>query len=545
MACSGAVADLLSSAIDQSFFCCSSVSIGMFIGFLFFWEGATSLVQAFREPVPSFSRRKWRQLDKRAWHRHHAHMSHRLPALLVMLPAVWMILTHAIMCQGGGRDTSPFPPVIGFSCRLFTDICHRLTYLDRLMGLDLNVFGQVNNAKATCLFHVITPPDGDSILWQAQPLMIRAKSKYIILLQSMDDCCMSPPTVYTPCVYDPVSSEVAQESRMTLFFSDPHAFMIFNTGPNHRQPIIFNTGASLAIAPDKTDFDGPLTVPKGDLRLGGMANGLKIGMGPVTWTFANDAAGDVVVRGMTYYVPKATARLLSPQQLFDASTGMYGHYEGDHQCFRLHIQGSPTLIVEYDERNSLSIAYAIIGPVPTPISNPQMNLSLLNDSNQNLTGAQKLLLHWHCRFGHLNFPSVQHLFCAVPFLSTKFAAASKCAIAEMRCEICEYAKAHRRPRRHATLTPNDVRDGALKANPLKPGAHVSVDHFKSSLLGRTFDSYGKASSATYKGGCLFVDHCSGYLHVKHQLGFSAIETVRAKQAFEQLAMHHGVVVEVY
>ena len=31
----------------------------------------------------------------------------------------------------------------------------------------------------------------------------------------------------------------------------------------------------LAIPPDKTDFDNPLTIPKGDLRLGGMANGLK------------------------------------------------------------------------------------------------------------------------------------------------------------------------------------------------------------------------------------------------------------------------------
>ena len=73
---------------------------------------------------------------------------------------------------------------------------------------------------------------------------------------------------------------------------------------------------------------------------------------------------------------------------------------------------------------------------------------------------------------------------------------------------------------------------------------MSVDHFKSSLLGRAFDSYGKASSNTYKGGCLFVDHCFGYLHVEHEHGFSAVETVRAKQTFEQLAMHHGVVVVV-
>jgi hypothetical protein len=95
------------------------------------------------------------------------------------------------------------------------------------------------------------------------------------------------------------------------------------------------------------------------------------------------------------------------------------------------------------------------------------------------------------------------------------------------------------------LTPNDVRDGALKANHLKPGVQVSVDHFELRLLGRTFDSYGKVLSATYKGACLFVDHCSGFLHCEHQLGFSAVKTVRAKQAYEQLALHHGVVVKSY
>jgi hypothetical protein len=72
---------------------------------------------------------------------------------------------------------------------------------------------------------------------------------------------------------------------------------------------------------------------------------------------------------------------------------------------------------------------------------------------------------------------------------------------------------------------------------------VSVDHFEARLLGHTFDSYGKALSVTYKGGCIFVDHCSGFLHVEHQLGFSAVKTVCAKQACKQLTLHHGVVIE--
>ena len=40
-----------------------------------------------------------------------------------------------------------------------------------------------------------------------------------------------------------------------------------------------------------------------------------------------------------------------------------------------------------------------------------------------------------------------------------------------------------------------------------------------------------------------VDHDSGYLHVEHQLGFSAVESIRAKQSFENMAFEHGVVVQ--
>jgi hypothetical protein len=48
---------------------------------------------------------------------------------------------------------------------------------------------------------------------------------------------------------------------------------------------------------------------------------------------------------------------------------------------------------------------------------------------------------------------------------------------------------------------------------------VSVDHFEYRQRGQTFDSYGKATSHKYVGGCIFVDHASSYVHVEHQLGF--------------------------
>jgi hypothetical protein len=55
----------------------------------------------------------------------------------------------------------------------------------------------------------------------------------------------------------------------------------------------------------------------------------------------------------------------------------------------------------------------------------------------------------------------------------------------------------------------------------------------------------KTTSAQYVGGCIFVDHGSGYVNVQNQLGFSAVETIRAKQSFKQFFLGNGVIVQNY
>lgn len=343
-----------------------------------------------------------------------------------------------------------------------------------------------------------------------------------------------------------ISSPMSALEFLTLFI--PPAL---STSPS-RHPVIFDTGASLAISPFRDDFSESMSIPPGDLKLGGMANGLTIeGMGTVTWFFTTITGEDVSIQSMAYFVPGAKVRLISPQRLFDLPNGKGGHYFGDSTGLHLHL-GDNIFKFAYDARNSLPIGYALVNRpcLPNNIVTPEINLSVQDDANQNLTAGQKLLLHWHYRFGHLNFPAVQRLFRAAPFTLIKFSAAAKCDMALIRCAICEFAKAHRRPSKSGpSSTPLSTADdptiGSLKVNHLKPGVQVSVDHFESRLLGRTFDSFGKASSATYKGGCIFVDHSSGYIHVEHQVGFSAVETIRAKQAFEQFAIANGVVVESY
>jgi hypothetical protein len=319
-----------------------------------------------------------------------------------------------------------------------------------------------------------------------------------------------------------------------------------STATPNRHPVIIDSGASLAITPFYNDFIEPLTLPPGNLILGGMANGLKIeGTGLVKWWFQNTKGIDVPIYSYAYYVPKAPAWLLSPQRLFDQSNYTKGNFTGTSKGIHLHIENDH-FVFKYDPRSFLPIGYAAISS-PTYI---QTNLSIHHEENQNLTSVQKLLLHWHDRFGHLNLPAVQRILRAPPFIIAKFREASKCSIQTLRCSICQYAKHHRKALPSTTVSTHTLPDlnaitGSLKRNHLRPGAKISVDHFESRILGRTFDSFEKLSSEMFKGGCIFIDHASGFVHIEHQIGFSAIETIRAKQSFEQLALSFGVVVESY
>ena len=57
--------------------------------------------------------------------------------------------------------------------------------------------------------------------------------------------------------------------------------------PESKFPVIFDTGASMAVSSCKEDFEfGEIKSLPSPLKLGGMANGLNIeGIGVVNWTF--------------------------------------------------------------------------------------------------------------------------------------------------------------------------------------------------------------------------------------------------------------------
>ena len=215
-------------------------------------------------------------------------------------------------------------------------------------------------------------------------------------------------------------------------------------------------------------------------------------VGPVTWTFSNEDGSKVQICSQCYFVPQSKMRLISPQRLFNKEKGVNEWYKANAEAFMLQFEGCPCLTVEYDSSNHLPIWYAKIGAGIAP----QVNFALTNEGNQNNSAGQKLLLNWHSPLGHLNLPALQQILQAFPFIANQFASASKCDTLNLKYENCQYAKGHWCPTHSSIATSNPDRNGALKAEHLCPGVRVSVDHFKSRLLGQTFDSFGKPSTDT-------------------------------------------------
>ena len=86
----------------------------------------------------------------------------------------------------------------------------------------------------------------------------------------------------------------------------------------------------------------------------------------------------------------------------------------------------------------------------------------------------------------------------------------------------------------------------LKAGNLHPGQKVSADHFVCSTKGHLFDSRGKTKEDDmYSGGCIFVDHSSGYAHVEFQCHLNTHETLKAKTNFENCCRDVGVIPQEY
>ena len=193
-----------------------------------------------------------------------------------------------------------------------------------------------------------------------------------------------------------VAPAISEKAEQEVFTS---LDLEVNLLANPLYPVIFDTGASLSITGDKEDFLLDSFKETSQLKLGGMASGASItGVGNVAWTFPCKNNDHMTVIMKCYLVPKASTRLLSPQCIFDKQNGHPGKFWGDEEQFQLEYDDKPAINVGYSTKSNLPIGYAI--STSQNGTEPMVNLSLLNDENQNLTAGQKLL---HCNEKIQNF----------------------------------------------------------------------------------------------------------------------------------------------
>jgi hypothetical protein len=146
-------------------------------------------------------------------------------------------------------------------------------------------------------------------------------------------------THYFDCVFKPLTNQFPSSScPLPVAYNSSLRGLQNFINPSYVESfrVIFDSGCSLAISPNREnfigdlcwgDFIGDLRRPIQDLRLGGMANGMLIeGIGVVEWSFESSSGATVTIKTECYYVPASKVRLISPQRLFNSSQGISGEF---------------------------------------------------------------------------------------------------------------------------------------------------------------------------------------------------------------------------
>ena len=83
-----------------------------------------------------------------------------------------------------------------------------------------------------------------------------------------------------------------------------------------------------------------------------------------------------------------------------------------------------------------------------------------------------------------------------------------------------------------------------KNDHILPGQMVSADHYISRDPCRLYHTKRESDpSDMFSGGCVFIDHASGYVSIKHQVAIKYTETVKEKLTFEKEDQSQGVVIK--
>ena len=152
-------------------------------------------------------------------------------------------------------------------------------------------------------------------------------------------------------------------------------------------------------------------------------------------------------------------------------------------------------------------------------------------TNQNLTPSQKELLRWNFRLGHIGIQHVQWLIHTERLkLQVNETSVDNCE--RPNFDAFEFGKGICLPNKVNTTKKNPMKDQELNKYHLLSGHMVSAYHYISRAPGRLYQKKVKSDiSDMFQVGCVFIDHASGYVSIKHQVAINATENVKAKLTF--------------
>ena len=319
-------------------------------------------------------------------------------------------------------------------------------------------------------------------------------------------------------------------------------------------PIIWDSGASICVSPDRNDFIKYNTsVDITEVKGVGTKNSTVVGQGTVEWSI-HDVNGSLrKFKLKAYHIPTCKARLISTSSLLKAYQGEY--ITIDENSLKLSgINGNPHRSQVVAFNNPVTHLPTTNGYNSRDASIPNNALynvvSTVSQDNHNLSEAQKELLRWHQRLGHLDFNKIKHLLRTGVLSNAERSRHLQTAASKIehnpKCAACLFGKQTITSAPGKTVKVIRDRAGILRAGNLLPGQEVSVDHFISSVRGRLFKGYNRGSiEDRYIGGCIFVDHASSYIHVEFQSSLSSHETLAAKLEYERLCRDVGVIPQKY
>jgi hypothetical protein len=161
--------------------------------------------------------------------------------------------------------------------------------------------------------------------------------------------------------------------------------------------------------------------------------------GRVRYEVITDDQSIHVLETTAYYCSNLNCRLFSPQNYF-----LEKHIEGQRgnslgvtwSGITLKL-GTKTISVPHDHQSRLPILHCFKDAMKTAESLAMVCIT--DESNQNLTSLQKLLIQWHWRLGHLGFQQLQWI-ARQEWFGEALKSIGSSTVQPPKCGSCQFGK---------------------------------------------------------------------------------------------------------